>query len=205
MGISEYISVWDALTDDERRILLAASKEKNFQKGEILHNGSADCTGLIIVQSGQLRAFTVSAEGREITLYRLLERDICLFSASCIMNSIQFELTVTAEKDTRAFVIAPEAYKRVMRTSAALANYTNEIMAGRFSDVMWLIDQVIWKSFDKRLAEFLLNEANMDGRNHRQSSRQSPRSGYPHAQAFSERRLCEIVPRHRRDHRSPSA
>lgn len=163
MGISEYISVWDALTDDERRILLAASKEKNFQKGEILHNGSADCTGLIIVQSGQLRAFTVSAEGREITLYRLLERDICLFSASCIMNSIQFELTVTAEKDTRAFVIAPEAYKRVMRTSAALANYTNEIMAGRFSDVMWLIDQVIWKSFDKRLAEFLLNEANMDG------------------------------------------
>ena len=79
------------------------------------------------------------------------------------MNSIQFVLTVTAEKDTRAFVIAPEAYKRVMRISAALANYTNEIMAGRFSDVMWLIDQVIWKSFDKRLAEFLLNEANMDG------------------------------------------
>lgn len=60
-------------------------------------------------------------------------------------------------------VIPSEIYKRIMEVSAPLANYTNEVMASRFSDVMWLIDQIMWKSFDKRLADFLLNESNIEG------------------------------------------
>ena len=95
-------------------------------------------------------------------MYRLFERDICLFSAACMMNSIQFDITITAAKDAEVLVIPSEAYKSVMEVSAPLANYTNEVMASRFSDVMWLIDQVMWKSFDKRLAGFLLNEANIE-------------------------------------------
>lgn len=81
------------------------------------------------------------------------------------MNSIQFDITITAEKDAEVLVIPSEVYKSVMEVSAPLANYTNEVMASRFSDVMWLIDQVMWKSFDKRLAGFLLNEANIEGTN----------------------------------------
>lgn len=83
-------------------------------------------------------------------MYRLFERDICLFSASCMMNSIQFDMTVSAEKDTEVLVIPSEIYKDVMEASAPLATYTNEVMASRFSDVMWLVDQVLWKSLDKR-------------------------------------------------------
>ncbi len=118
-----------------------------------------------MVCSGQLRAYTVSEDGREITLYRLFERDICLFSASCMINSIQFDITIEAEKETEVVVIPSEIYKSVMEISAPLANYTNEVMASRFSDVMWLIDQILWKSFDKRLAGFLVNEANIEGTN----------------------------------------
>lgn len=101
----------------------------------------------------------MSEDGREITLYRLFERDICLFSASCIMNSIQFDITIAAEKEGEALLIPPDVYKSMMEVSAPLANYTNEVMASRFSDVMWLVEQVMWKSFDSRLADFLLNEA----------------------------------------------
>ena len=36
-------------------------------------------------------------------------------------------------------------------------------MAGRFSEVMWLLEQIMWKSFDKRLAEFLVNESVLEG------------------------------------------
>ena len=49
-----------------------------------------------------------------------------------------------------------------MEKSAAVANYTNELMASRFSEVMWLVEQVMWKSFDKRLAAFLLEESTLD-------------------------------------------
>lgn len=163
MNYLTYLPVWNKLDKTQQERLINASVIRSFHKGEILHNGSADCTGLILVLSGQIRAFTVSEEGREITLYRLFERDICLFSASCIMNSIQFDITITAEKDVDVLVISPEVYKSIMDVSAPLANFTNEVMASRFSDVMWLIEQIMWKSFDKRLADFLLNEVNIEG------------------------------------------
>jgi CRP/FNR family transcriptional regulator, anaerobic regulatory protein len=50
-----------------------------------------------------------------------------------------------------------------MNESAPAANYTNELMASRFSDVMWLIEQIMWKSLDKRVAAFLLEEAAIEG------------------------------------------
>ena len=49
-----------------------------------------------------------------------------------------------------------------MQESAPLSNFTNEIMATRFSEVMWLMEQIMWKSFDKRLAAFLLEESALE-------------------------------------------
>ena len=121
-----------------------------------------DCTGLLLVKSGQLRAYILSDEGREITIYRLFDRDMCLFSASCMMRSIQFDMTIEAEKDTEFWIIPTEIYKSIMEESAPVANYTNELMAARFSDVMWLIEQIMWKSLDKRVASFLLEESSIE-------------------------------------------
>lgn len=163
MNYLTYLPIFDKLAKPQQDALTNAAFVRKFGKSAILHNCSQDCTGLILVLNGQLRAFTISDDGREITMYRLFERDFCLFSASCMINSIQFDITITAEKDTEVLVIPSEVYKSIMDVSAPLANYTNEVMASRFSDVMWLIDQVMWKSFDKRLADFLLNEANIEG------------------------------------------
>ena len=46
---------------------------RHFKKGALIHGGAADCVGFILVVSGQLRVFTVSDEGRELTLYRLFD------------------------------------------------------------------------------------------------------------------------------------
>ena len=159
MELSTCFPIWDKLTPGQQTKLSAGTNFRKAKKGTIIHSGSMECTGLLAVQSGQLRAYIISPEGREITLYRLFDMDICLFSASCMMNSIQFEIVVEAEKDTNLWIVPADAYKEVMEESAAVANYTNEIMASRFSDVMWLIEQIMWKSMDKRLAAFLLEEA----------------------------------------------
>ena len=163
MGLESYFPVWSKLTQLQQSKLTQGLVYRQVEKGTLLHNGSLDCTGLFLVESGQLRAYILSEEGREITVYRLFEGDMCLFSASCMMRSIQFDITIEAEKPTRLWVIPVEAYQSVMEESAPLANYTNEVMASRFSDVMWLIEQILWKSLDKRLAAFLLEEAAIEG------------------------------------------
>ena len=165
MIFSDYLPFWDKLSPKQKDILNSSVTERSYKKGELIHSGSSDCMGLILVCSGQIRAYIFSPEGKEVTIYRLFERDICLFSASCMMNSIQFDITLEAEKDTVVTVIPPKIYKMVMEESAVVANYTNEVMASRFSDVMWLIDQIMWKSFDSRLAGFLLEETALEGTN----------------------------------------
>lgn len=159
MDFSSYFPVWNKLTGRQQENIKSNLLYRSVEKGTVLHNGSMDCTGLFLIKSGQLRAYILSDEGREVTIYRLFDRDICLFSASCMMNSLQFDITIEAEKDSDIWVIPVEIYKSIMEESAAVANFTNEVMASRFSEVMWLIEQIMWKSLDKRVAGFLLEEA----------------------------------------------
>ena len=165
MSFEHYFPIWDQLTILQKNRMLDSLINRQIKKGTMIHNGSMDCTGLLLVKHGQLRAYILSDEGREITLYRLFDRDMCLFSASCIMRSIQFDVAIEAEKDTGLWIIPAEIYKSIMEESAPAANYTNELMASRFSDVMWLMEQIMWKSFDKRLAAFLLEESTLEGNN----------------------------------------
>ena len=162
MDFQDYFPIWNKLNSNHQKQILSTLITRTVKKGTVIHNGGNDCTGLLLVKSGQLRAYIFSDEGREITIYRLFDRDMCLFSASCMMRSIQFDVTIAAEKDTDLWIIPVEIYQSIMAESAPLANYTNEIMAARFSDVMWLIEQIMWKSLDKRIAAFLLEEASIE-------------------------------------------
>lgn len=162
MEFQDYFPVWDKLTPAQQEKIAGHAARRIAAKGTVLHNGSANCTGLLLVEHGQLRSYILSDEGREITLYRLFDRDICLFSASCMMRSIQFEMMIEAEKDTELWIVPAEIYQSIMQESAPVSNFTNEIMATRFSEVMWLMEQIMWKSFDKRLAAFLLEESALE-------------------------------------------
>lgn len=163
MSFEEYFPVFNKLTPEEKDCLINSVSLKRIKKGTIVHNGNDDCLGLLLIISGQLRAYILSEEGREITIFRLFSRDMCLFSASCMMKNIQFDITVTAEKDTEAWFIPVDIYKSLMENSAVIANYTNDIIGTRFTDVVWLIEQIMWKSFDKRLALFLKEESAIEG------------------------------------------
>lgn len=163
MEFSNYFPIWNKLTASQQALIQDSCVLHRATAGTILHNSSLDCLGLLLVQSGQLRAVMLSPEGREITIYRLFEQDICLFSASCVMRSIQFDITIEVEKDAELWIIPPDVYQTVMEESVAVANYTNEIMSSRFSEVMWLMEQVMWKSFDRRLAGFLVQESLLEG------------------------------------------
>lgn len=158
MDFSTHFPIWDKLTPAQQKTISQTSFQRSVSKGTVLHNGSVSCLGMLLILSGQLRSYIVSDEGREITLYRLFERDVCIFSASCVMQNIQFEVIIEAEKDSEILVLPPHIYKSLMEGSAPMANFSNQIMASHFSEVMWLIEQIMWKSFDKRLAAFLVEE-----------------------------------------------
>ena len=162
MEFYEYLPFWSKLTEEQQQLLSRNVTLHQVSKGEIVHNGSEDCIGPLIVLHGQLRGYSFSEDGREVTLYRLFERDVCILSAYCMLNSLQFDISVQAEKDTSFYVIPAPIYKKLMQESAPVANYTTELIATRFSDVMWLLDQILYKHLDSRLAAFLVNESELN-------------------------------------------
>ena len=162
MSISENFPIWKDLTEEEQKLIEEKAVLKSVKKGTVVHNGSLDCLGMLLIRQGQLRAYILSDEGREITIYRMFEQDVCLLSASCVMPNIQFEIIIEAEKDTEFWVIPSCLYKKLMEQSVAVANFSNNLISGHFSDLMWLMEQIMWKSFDKRLAAFLVEESRLE-------------------------------------------
>jgi len=165
MAISEYFPIWNKLTADQQERISSISEFRKFKRGTVLHDGSPECMGMLLVKSGQLRAYLLSDEGREVTICRFFEMDICLFSASCVMPNMQFEVFIEAEKDTELWVIPACLYQNLMDESLVLSNYSHGLIMSHFSEVMWLMEQIMWKSFDKRLATFLLEETAVEGSN----------------------------------------
>ena len=165
MSIAQYFPVFAKLTPQQQQMVLDYTAIRTVPAGTVVHNGAVECTGFLLVRSGQLRAYNLSEEGREVTIYRLFDHDCCLFSAACIMSSLQFEVIIETEKDSEIFIIPPSVYQKLMNESLPVSKYTNDLMASRFSEVMWLMEQIMWKSFDKRLAAFLLEEVSIEGTN----------------------------------------
>lgn len=160
--LRRFFPVWDHLAKTEQEELVNASIKRTVKDGKVLHEGADECEGLFCVLSGQLRAYVLSPEGKEITIYRLLEEDLCLFSASCIFSGSPLDISVAVEKEGCLITIPSIVYKKIMNGSSVLSNFTNQRMAERFYDVMWLLEQILWKSLDRRLASFLFEESRID-------------------------------------------
>ena len=163
MSFSSYFPIWDKLTSDQQNRILAVTEFRKVKGGTVLHDGGPNCVGLLLVRSGQLRAYMLSDEGREITISRFFEMDLCLFSASCVMPNMQFDIFIEAEKDSEVWIIPACLYQNLMDESIAISNYSHDLITSHFSEVMWLMEQIMWKSFDKRLAKFLLEEQAVEG------------------------------------------
>lgn len=158
----EYFPFWSKLSDRDKQHLCQNSALVHFEKEQSVHNNS-ECSGLFIVKTGRLRLYMLSEEGKEITLYRLSPGEICMLSASCVLQSITFDVYVEAEIPSDCYMISGAAFADVSQRVLEVKNFALETAVQRFSDVMWIMQQIVFMSMDKRLAIFLLDEISVNG------------------------------------------
>ena len=156
--LAKFLPFWDTLTKEQRNVLIAGTRLAHFKAGAHVHSGENDCIGVVLVLEGELRAYMLSASGRECTLFRVRENETCVLAATCILQMITFDLFLDAEKDTTLLTIDPDVYAKVLENNVAMEAYTYKQSADRFSDVMWVMQQQLFMGLDGRLAVFLLDE-----------------------------------------------
>lgn len=151
---------WGRLSSDEIALLFAGARAIHFKKGQSLYRGEMECAGVLLMKSGSIRIYITSDEGREITLYRLEAGDICILSASCVLESIDFDVSIDAEADCEILQIDSSIFSRISAQNVYVELFSYKLTAARFSDVMWAMQQILFTSFDQRLARFLIEESN---------------------------------------------
>lgn len=149
---------WDKISVADREAICNSSIAMSYPKGTNIHNGDG-CSGVFFVRSGCLRVYVMSEDGKDITLYRLYAGDMCMLAASCVLQSITFDVFVDAEETSECYVIDGSVFSDVADRNSDVKIFSLETAVSRFSDVMWVMQQILFMSMDKRLAIFLVDES----------------------------------------------
>ena len=160
----EIFPFWDKISETDKDYICQNSYTITYPKDTNIHDGN-ECSGVIFVRSGSLRLSIMSDEGKDITLYRLHQRDMCMLSASCVLQTITFDVFINAEEDSECYVISGPSFAAVSERNPSIKIFALETAVSRFSDVMWVMQQILFMSLDKRLAIFLSDESARTGSN----------------------------------------
>lgn len=156
--ISSLFLPWPHLSKTEQDGVLENTTLMRYPKGTCIHNGENDCKGMLIIKKGMLRTYMLSESGKEITLYRLSEGDLCVLSASCVLSAITFDVQIDAEEDSEVLFTSSLFFQSLVEHNIYVECFAYKTAADRFSDVMWAMQQILFMSMDKRLAVFLWDE-----------------------------------------------
>lgn len=157
--IRNSLPFWDKLSSSEKNTVMNNTAFSIHKKGESVYSADYKCLGLLLVKSGSLRVYILSEDGREITLYRIHEGELCVLSASCVLESITFDIHIDAVTDCELLQVSSSAIALLMHDNIYAEAFAYRTATERFSDVMWAMQQILFMSFDRRLAIFLLDES----------------------------------------------
>ncbi len=164
-GYLERLPYYAHLTETQKQTILNHWMKKSYKKGQIIHGFSEECLGQIFIVSGEARAYIISEDGREITLFTMTEFDTCVLSASCVISEITFDTQIVAQEDCEILVLGSGVFSKLTEENIYVKCYMYELLASRFSSVMFTMQQIIFKGFDRRLAAFLISEYKRTGSN----------------------------------------
>ena len=158
-NFGKIFSFWKDLTSKQQELITQSANTEIFPAGKLIHRSDGTCRGIMAVLSGSLRVYCVSEEGREVTLYRVENGEICILSASCLMDSIVFDVLIEAVEDTKVCMIPSASLHKVEQENPLVELFVYKNATEKFSEVLWTIQQLLFMKIDQRIATFLHDES----------------------------------------------
>jgi CRP/FNR family transcriptional regulator len=134
----------------------AAAEYASLSTGAYFYREGTACGDFGLVGCGDIRVFKTGETGREITLYHVQDGQPCLVNMLCVFLGRPAMASAVVELPTEAVVIPAAEFRDWMRNSHAVRSFVFETMAGRFVDVMTLVEEIAFRNMDRRVAELLV-------------------------------------------------
>jgi len=132
-------------------------------KGFFIHKGES-VSGVLLVESGCLRAYNIDSQGKETTLYSVMPGESCLLAVNCVFSDIFYPAWVNVDMpDTKVLIIPAELYRQLYSKEDAVRDFTFNVLSARIFDLMTTLEEACSYEVNNRLASFLVRRANSQG------------------------------------------
>ncbi|CRH91705.1 Cyclic AMP receptor-like protein [Chlamydia trachomatis] len=149
---------WEALTDTEKNTIVDNTFFNKYKKGDIVHGGKSACTGIIYIIKGKLRGYILSEDGRDISLNKLNQNDICIMSGSCIIDDLNQNFYIEALEDTELLLVDVDCIKKLSEKYSEVKIFLLEIAKDKYQNAFNLMQSMMFVPLEKRLLGKLLEE-----------------------------------------------
>lgn len=161
------------MNKDNLMSVLNKTEKTTFNKGSNIKHlnlkeqlDTSTCPGLLIVKEGHLRVFLITETGREITLFSLTKDDICILSSPCILGDFPFNIFIEAASSSTLEIVPKFIVETTKNKNPNLSNLLLTLVGEKMGIVLRLIDEILVKRIDSRIASFLINSGDITDMSH---------------------------------------
>lgn len=154
--IESLFPIFLRINEKERKKLYESGQVIHLPPHQMLMQQNQYCRMIPFVISGRLRIFTISPNGREMTLFRTGPGDTCLLSIACQIKGQAFPAMAEVEERTKLFMLPVSAYHQVLAENPAWKDFLIVTLYGHLSAAMQTLEAVAFSRTDRRLAEWLI-------------------------------------------------
>lgn len=142
-----------ALSDFENLMIT-----KDFEQGVSIYSEGDRCIYMAFVLSGSVRIYKASEGTREITLYRIGPGQSCILTTSCLLSDRRFSAQSITEENSTIILIPSEIFIDWFNRYDAWRQYVFNLLSSRLTEVMDVVEEVVFRRLDTRIAEYLYNK-----------------------------------------------
>ena len=108
-----------------------------------------------LVLEGSIRLRKMDPTGREIIFYHIEPGESCILSITSCLNEKESKAEAIIETRTRLIPVQAERVRQWMDKYPTWRKFVVRLYYNRMSELLTLLDQVIFKSVDSRLVQYL--------------------------------------------------
>jgi CRP/FNR family transcriptional regulator, anaerobic regulatory protein len=152
------------LSPETKAVLLAQSRVAEVPRGTVIFGPGKAPENLLLLLEGSVRVHQTSESGREILLYRVAAGESCVLTTACLLAYEDYSAEGLAETDLVAALVPRTAFDGLIAASPEFRHFVFTAYARRITDLFLVIEEIVFRRVDARLAAKLLQLADSDGR-----------------------------------------
>jgi CRP/FNR family transcriptional regulator len=151
------------LSSDDKATLLSESRIAEVPRGSVIFGPGRAPENLLLLLDGTVRVQQTSETGREVVLYRVAAGESCVLTTACLLAYEDYSAEGVAETDLRAVLVPRRTFDELISRSTEFRRFVFTAYAHRITDLFQVIEEIVFRRVDLRLAQKLLQLADAVG------------------------------------------